>query len=126
MTTKKLLVAFDPKRPQVESSDFLVPAWEEETPCLLGLKSGKLHDYGLVVFLGRDVTVNDLFAKLVDTGREVENVDRIVAELGAYLGMVKERRIGEVLSVEATPGEAIGFALRKTDVKASSAGKKLP
>lgn len=117
--TKKLLVAFDPKCTEAKSSDFLAPVWEGETPRLLGLKSGKLHKYGLVVFVGRDFTANDLFAKLVDAGRKVESVDRVLAELGAYLGMVKVRRIGEVLSVEAAPDEAIGFALQQTNLKAS-------
>ena len=124
--TKKLLVAFDPKRPETKCSDFLAPVWLGKTPRLLGLKSGNLRDYGLVVFVGLDVTTEDLFARLVDTGRKVENVDVVLAELEAYLGMVKGRSIGQVLSIEAAPDETMGFTLQQTDMKARSIGKKRP
>ena len=124
--TKKLLVSFDPNRPEAKSGDFLAPVCDGERPRFLGLESGKLHDYGLVVFVHREVTVNDVFARLVDTGRKIDSADRVLAELGAYLEMFRDYRIGDVLELRATPGGSVGFTLSKTDMKARGPRTKLP
>jgi len=61
MTTKKLLVAFDSKKPDHRSSDFLVVVLEGTEPKILGVKSKRLAEAGLMVYLGKEA--NDLFAK---------------------------------------------------------------
>ncbi len=83
MATKKMLVAFDKSKPTATSSDFLAPIWEGEYPCFLGLKSGRFQEYGLVVFTGRQIEVNDVFAKMVDSGHKILGVDRTLSGLGA-------------------------------------------
>ncbi len=75
--TKKLLVAFDPTKPDIHSSDFLVPWNRAGQPVLLGLKSNQDCTYGLLVFVGRAVSEDDLLAKLVDSGTAIENGDNI-------------------------------------------------
>jgi hypothetical protein len=81
MTTKKLLVAFDPKKPDQRSSDFLVVVLEGTEPKLVGLKSKKTAVSGLMVYLGKEIKANDLFAKLVDTGRRIESVEQTLRTL---------------------------------------------
>ena len=65
ITTKKLLVAFDPSNPDARSSDFLAPINDSSGLFLFGLKSKKSHTQGMMVYLGKDITVNDVAAKLV-------------------------------------------------------------
>lgn len=124
MTTKKCLVAFDPKSPESRSSDFLAPVWDGDTPRFLGLDSGKFWEYGRVVFVGQDITVNDVFARLVDSGHKIPSVEKTLTDIGAYLGMVKERRIDDVVTVQRTSSGAANFALEKTEIKARSGSKK--
>ncbi|MBP9825306.1 MAG: hypothetical protein KBF21_13865 [Thermoanaerobaculia bacterium] len=101
MTTKKLLVAFDPKKPNQRSSDFLVVVLEDAQPKLLGVKSKKPMVSGLMVYLGKEVTANDLFARLVDTGRAIESVEQTLRTLESYIQELQGFRIGNLVTVEA-------------------------
>jgi hypothetical protein len=97
--TKKLLVAFDPVKPDSESSEFIIPWNREGQPVLLGLKSNKECTYGLMVFVGRAVSENDLFAKLVDTGIFIENVENTLACLRSYVMQLQSLKIGNVVQI---------------------------
>lgn len=125
MTTKKLLVAFDTSNPNATSSDFLMPVVDEGSPQFIGVKSCKPADLGMMVYIGRDVTTNDLFAKLVDTGMKVASVDRTIKGIEAYLRMLQDYKIGNILSVKAST-EACGFQLEKVANSPSDAKSKLP
>jgi hypothetical protein len=111
MMTKKLLVAFDPKRPDQRSSDSLVVVLEGAQPMFLGLKSKTPIDSGLMVYVGKEIKANDLFAKLVDTGQKIQNVGLTLRTLETYILRLQDFRIGNLLSVEAD--SANGFKLVK-------------
>lgn len=102
--SKKVLVAFDPRFPQQNSSEFLVPLPTTEAGwVLLGSKSGKVRSYGMVVLTGRPVNENDLFAKLIETGQSIPDVQECLENLAAFIEEVKAARIGNI--VELTTGE---------------------
>ena len=98
--TKKTLVAFDPARPKGQSSDFLVPFQTEGRIVLYGVKSGSEQAHGLMVYLGRAITENDLFAKLVDSGVKIDSVDETLTRLRRYLEMLQSLRIGNVVRLQ--------------------------
>ena len=125
--TKKLLVAFDPKRPDHRSSDFLVVVLEGAEPKLLGVKSKKRAEAGLMVYLGKDVQANDLFAKLVDTGQKIESVEETLRTLESYIQKLQDFRIGNLLTVEADTAASSGFKLFKlADSPPTASTSKLP
>jgi hypothetical protein len=125
MVTKKLLVAFDPKKPDHRSSDFLVVVLEGAEAKLVGIKGKKPVASGLMVYLGREIKVNDLFAKLVDTGRRIESVEQTLRTLDYYIEKLQEFRIGNLLAVESDPVN--GFKLVKlADTPPSTSTSKLP
>ena len=126
MKTKKLLVAFNPDKPTAKSSDFLLPIFIDGVPKFLGLSSCKLFDYGMVVMTGKDVTVNDVFAKLVDSGRKIENVDQTLASIAKYFELLKEFKISNVLKLVDESSSGAGYGLEKTGLKASAKKKGLP
>jgi hypothetical protein len=97
--TRKLLVAFDPKDPQSHSSDYLVPVKRDGHACFCELKSGAFKQYGVVIFLGRSITENDLFAKLVESGAKIDSVSDTLALLGKYIETLQEFRIGNVVRI---------------------------
>ncbi len=111
MMTKKLLVAFDPRSPDKPSSDFLVVALEHSRATLVGVKSKTSSMVGLVVYIGKEITANDLFAKLVDTGQRIENVEQSLRMLEGYIQKLQEFRIGDRLTIEAGPADS--FVLKK-------------
>ena len=118
MTTKKSLVGFNPKVPSGGPHDFLAPVWDGDVPHLFGMTSGGFWEYGRVVFVGMNITANDVFAMLVDSGRKIDDVDKLLAELRAYLEMISDHRIGDVLELQVAPDTSVGFVLAKTNLKA--------
>lgn len=110
MTTRKLLVAYDESRPDAGKGDFLAVVLEGNAPVFLGLRSKRTHKLGRMVFLGRDITDKDVFAKLVDAGRKIPSVDQTLRTLAAYVQQVGNFKIGNILTVVAKSGEP-GFEL---------------
>jgi hypothetical protein len=112
LSTKKLLVAFDPVRPESQSSDFLIPLKSEGQRTFRGLKSGKESALGLMVFVGRSVTENDLLAQLVDSGAVIANVDDTLDLLRTYLDRLQSLKIGNVARIRpASPSDGSEFEL---------------
>jgi hypothetical protein len=109
MITKKLLVAFDPKKPNQRSSDFLIVVLEGTQPMFLGLRSGKPVDTGLMVYVGKEIKASDLFAKLVDTGKRIENVELTLRALEHYIQKLQDFRIGNLLGLETDPPSGFKF-----------------
>ncbi|WP_417386271.1 hypothetical protein [Gimesia sp.] len=103
--SKKILVAFDPKQPDKRSSNFLVPVKiNEGSFAFLGSNSGKLVSYGLVVLTSKNVIENDLFAKLVDIGHKISNVEECLANLEVFLEEIKSTRIGNIVELVENVG----------------------
>ena len=98
--SKKVLVAFAPDNPDKQSSDFLVPVQlKDNEMALLGSRSGKLWKYGVVVLTSRAVNENDFFAKLVDTGQKVPDVDACLARLESFVMQLKTVKIGNIVNI---------------------------
>ncbi len=122
--SKKLLVRFDPNRPEKQSSDFLAPISDgNRTVTLASLKNSKVSEYGLVVFTGRAVTSNDVFAKLVDSGKKIDSVDETLADFEAYVEQLRSFNIGNVLELKTNDSLPRGFELKKTDLKVGASKK---
>jgi hypothetical protein len=101
-TTKKMLVAFDLEKPDAQSSDFLIPWSRSGKQVFVGLKSGNESALGMMVFIGRAVTENDLFAKLVDSGAVIDDVDATFALLRSYIEQLRALKIGNVARIRST------------------------
>lgn len=120
--SKRALVRFEPTQPEKQSSDFLAPLRGEAGAVgLASLKTGKPVEYGLVVFTGRDVTANDIFAKLVDAGHKVFSVADVLADLESFVSQLSSQGLGSVVQLEASPEASRGFLLKKTSFKAGPA-----
>ena len=90
----------------------------------LGLDSGKAQKYGMIVMTGRDLTKNDVFAKLVDSGRKIANVASTLALIEHYLSELKGFKIGNVIGIEYASGGPHGFKLKLVANRPSSSSKK--
>ncbi len=97
--TKKMLTAFEVNNPEKASSDFLVPVIEEDRFVLFGTKSKRISSLGRVVFVGREITVNDVFARLVDSGRKVPVVADTLSSIGNYIDQLNGLKIGQVVEI---------------------------
>jgi hypothetical protein len=78
-----------------------------------------------MVFVGSEVTVNELFAKLVDSGSKIPDVENTVKMLTEYVAQLQEYKIGNVLSMESVSGGRYGFRLTKVANTPSGAVKTI-
>ena len=124
--TKKLLVAYNPDKPNEKSSDFVFPVCIEGKSKLFGLSSGKYFEYGMLVLVGRPVSVNDLFAKLVHSGKEIESVDEILESIDNYFELVKKIKIGNVIQAVQDTSSVLGVRLEKVSFKSPTKKRGLP
>jgi hypothetical protein len=100
--SKRILVAFDQDNPGQKSSDLLVPIQAEDGElALLGIRSEKLWKHGLVVLTSRAINENDLFARLVDTGRRIPRVDDCLSRLRAFVEQLRSVKIGNIVSISS-------------------------
>ena len=110
---------------KVSRNEFVIPALQDEYQSFFGLKSRNNCTYAALTYTGQEITTNDVFARLVDSGQKIESVDQTVQMLEAYLQMLQEYRIGNVLAIESIPDEP-GFKLKKIANRPTSTHKKLP
>lgn len=124
--TKKLLVAYEPSKPHPASGNFVVPISDSTGLFFLGLKNTKRYEQGQMVYVGKTITVNNVFAKLVDSGRTIESVEYTMKALEAYLRMLQDYRIGNILRIEPTAEHECGFRLVKIADHEPFEKKQLP
>lgn len=113
MLTRKTLVPFDLINPDRSISGFLYPNVEKNPiSSFLEIKTGKEWAAGMVVLVGREISKEDIFAKIVDSGKEVFSVRGLLSSLDDYLHQVATFKIGDVLGVKSSSD---GFELIKLD-----------
>ncbi|MGV3606506.1 MAG: hypothetical protein ACO1RA_08855 [Planctomycetaceae bacterium] len=101
-STKKLLTAFNLAKPDSPNSDFLIP-WERDGQQILrGLSSGKEAALGMMVYTGRSISENDMFAKLVNSGAVITDAAKTLALLRSYLEQLQFLKIGNVARLNST------------------------
>jgi hypothetical protein len=125
MNTKKLLVAHDESKLIAKKGDFLAVVFDGTNPIFLGLKSRCAYKSGCMVFLGKEITEKDIFAKLVDTGRKIESVDKTLKTIASYIQQLESFKIGNVVGITSKSGEP-GFELFKVSEMPQSRAKQLP
>ena len=125
MKTKKLLIAFIPEGLEHNKKEFLLPVDIDGEYRFLGLSSGKLYEYGLVVMTGNYVTVNDVFKKLVELGNKIENVDETLNSIAMYFELVNGFKISNVIRIYTEISSKTGYGFEKTRHKISER-KKMP
>lgn len=101
-STKKLLVPFNPAKPDKQTSDFLIPWDREGQRVLRGLKSGKEAALGMMVYIGISITENDVLAKLVDSGAVVPDIEATLVLLRSYLEELQSLKIGNVARLSSS------------------------
>lgn len=114
--SKKMVVRFDPKNPKKASSDFLAPFRDESgNVYLASLKNARNASFGLVVYTGREITCNDVFAKLVDSGMKIESVEEKQTDIQSFLTQIAQFKIGDVIEINSEIDGPNTVKLRKAE-----------
>ena len=111
--SKKVLVAFDPLKSDKSSSDFLVPMKNKDGQLeFYGTQSKKSISYGMVILTSRFVTENDLFARLVDSGKKIPNVEESLDLFSKFLESMKTVKIGNVVEINRDSPDLVSLNVR--------------
>ena len=97
--TKQMLAAFDLTQADPRPGEFVIPSCSEGGWLFQGLRSGTEYRYALTVFVGRLVTENDLFAKLIDTGAKIPTVAGTLGMFKQYLDVISKLKVGNVVQM---------------------------
>lgn len=124
--TKKFPVSVSFGTSQTKAHEFLIPQVDGQAGVFQGLKSRRCYPYGAVSYLGKDITMNDVFAKLVDSGQKIESVERTVKMLEYYLTALQDYKIGNIIGIEPSSEEPCGFRLKKVADRPPTETKPLP
>jgi hypothetical protein len=98
---------------------------EGTTPTFFGLRSHRTCKFGRMVFVGKDVTAEDLFDKLLDSGRKIEAHDQTLTSLAMYVEQMASFKIGNIVAILPT-NSAFGFELVKVAEMAKTQVRPLP
>ncbi|MBD2806794.1 hypothetical protein ID855_19345 [Xenorhabdus sp. ZM] len=95
--TKKMLVAYNPNKPDSRRGNFIIPLILKGERKFINIKNGKSVDYGLVVFIGKDITANDIFDKLKSSN--VNEINDSMLQIELYINSVNEFKIGDIIRI---------------------------
>ena len=98
--TKKVLVPIDINDPEKKINDFLYPDLQVDGLTLTGIKSGKQWEHGMVI-LTRPINENDIFKRIVDSGKKIESVESVLNVLKDYVSELPKYKIGNILKLNS-------------------------
>ena len=98
--TKKVLVPIDINDPRKNINDFLYPDPLVDGLTLTGIKSGKQWEYGMVI-LTSQIDENDIFKRIVDSGKKIESVESLLKSLKDYVSELPKYKIGNILKLNS-------------------------
>lgn len=111
MKTKKMPVSITFKDFNTKLEEFVIPFAGKEKKGFRGLNSGNASKYGMITFIGKKISANDIFAKLVDSGQKIDDVDATLSIISQYLEELQQFKVGNVISVSYT--DDLAFKLAK-------------
>lgn len=97
---KKILVPIDLNDPQKKINDFLFPSPSDDGLTLTGIKSGQQWGHGMVI-LTSQINENDIFKKVVDSGKKIESVEVLLSTLKDYVSELPKYKIGNILKLNS-------------------------
>ena len=125
MRTKKMLIPFDIKQPRKKLNGFLYPSIDKtEVNSFLEIDTNKEWNVGRVVFTGIEISKNDVFARIVDSGKKIKSVDDLLSTIEDYIKQISNLKIGDI--VEIKPLENGKFELLKLLKSPRRVNRKLP
>lgn len=95
--TEKFPVFFDPSRKDDASRDFLIPFRNGKKIVFHGLESGHERELGLIAYIGKSIIANDVFARLVDSGSKINDVDDAFWLIERYVERLQSFKVGNII-----------------------------
>ncbi len=124
--TKKMLVPFSLEKASPIGKSFVVPIHNGDNKVFVSLNSLKPVEFGAVVYVGRELSSEEVFAKIVESGAKIlPSVDDQMSMIHDYLAQLPTLKIGDVAKLEFGPDGSVQLD-RQQKLKTNSISRKLP
>ena len=101
---RKLLVAYNPKKPKSGRGEFLIPQLSGVAESgFIGIKSGRRSEFGALSFIGMNVTPEMLLKRFCERQPAPADRDEALRRLAPFVESLQAFKIGNVLAVSYTP-----------------------
>ena len=124
--TRKVPNSLSKKGGKTTNGEHLLPQWSDVTAAgFIGVRSGKIHERGYVVYVGRDVTPEMMLEAFCE--RHPQPADRVAAlrRLEAFVLALQSCKVGNLLSVSYT-AEGLPSLKVEQEYLLSQPDKRLP
>jgi len=97
-----MLVAVSLNRITMRKGGFVLPSHDDNDAEVFASPDGNgIATFACVSYTGRDPDAHVLFARYVESGADIADVDGLLAELDDYLGQIKTFRVGNVAGIRS-------------------------
>lgn len=97
--TKKMPVSISYGDFKTKASEFLVPSPYIDKS-LIGIKSGKEYLYGVISFIGIEISINDIIKKMECNGISIEDINIYEDKLNRYIDQIYKYKISNIISID--------------------------
>lgn len=95
-----IAVEFNGIKPKTSGKEFLIPFIDIVKEGFQGISSGKPSKYGLIVYIGIEINSEEVFKRLVSSGRKIDDVKSVLVTIDKYLSQIAQYKIGTVVSID--------------------------
>jgi hypothetical protein len=123
MTRKFIVSSLDNGIRKTNKNEFLIPNLNEPSNTFIGIESGKICQYGLVVYTGVDLDSNLVIERMI--GNKILKVvdSQIAPSIEELLIFIKNCKVGDIIEVIPQSGK---YEYKITGLKEKSATINLP
>lgn len=93
---RKMMVSYDPRKPDAKGSNFVIPLNKNGMVSLFNIKNGKPVQYGLIVFVGKSISISDILDKARVLG---DLTDESINPLVGFVDSINLFKVGDVVEV---------------------------
>ncbi|QEG24847.1 hypothetical protein [Mariniblastus fucicola] len=81
---------------------FVIPSPNPDDPNVFAAIDGSgVAEFSCVSYTGRDLDANALFARYVDSGAKIPDVEQLLSDFDDYLRQIKTFKVGNVLGLRS-------------------------
>jgi hypothetical protein len=123
MTRKFVTTFYEKGIHKTKKSEFLIPNIKCPMNKFIGIDTGKVCQYGLVVYTGVDLEVNTIIEKIIENKLISTSNKLIEGVIKDYLTFVKSCKIGDVIELDINTGS---YHYKITELKIAVERPNLP
>ncbi len=93
-----MIVSYDPRKPDAKGSNFVIPLNINSKVSLFSVNTGKPVQYGLIVFVGKNISINDILNK-IHFLNDITNEN--IQPLAKFIDNINALKVGDIIEVNS-------------------------